>query len=228
MAPSSHPAPRHSGTVRLTHWLTVLCAFALLWSGINILISHPRFYWGEYGNVNEKPLFTIPIPASRGSVPTGYNYVLPDQNGWSRSLHFQAAWLLFFTALTYLIHGFRRRHFQRNLTPRAAELSPASLAQHLKSNHAADHSYNPIQRLTYLCVIFLLFPGLVWTGLAMAPGFTAAFPFVVEALGGQQSARTIHFVLTVILIAFVVTHLAMIIRAGFYARVRAMFTGRSS
>ena len=36
--------PRHSYVVRLTHWLTVLCFFALLISGIEILISHPRFY----------------------------------------------------------------------------------------------------------------------------------------------------------------------------------------
>ncbi len=219
--------PRHTATVRVTHWLTTICFLALLVSGIEILISHPRFYWGEYGNVNEEPLFTIPIPASRGSVPTGYGYVLPDQNGWSRSLHFQAAWLLFFTALVYLIQGFRRRHFQRNMTPNREDLSPQVLAQHLKSNHAADDSYNPIQRLTYLFVVFILFPGLVWTGLAMSPGFVAAFPFTVSLLGGQQSARTIHFILTVVLIAFVATHVAMIIRAGFYARVRAMFTGRA-
>ncbi len=219
------PTPRHAGTVRVTHWLTTICAFALLFSGIEILISHPRFYWGEYGNVNEKPLFTIPIPASRGSVPTGYNYVLPDQNGWSRSLHFQSAWLLFFTALTYLAYGFGRRHFQRNLTPRAEDLSPAVLASHLKSSHAGDGEYNPVQRLTYLFVVFLLFPGLVWTGLAMSPGFVAVFPFTASLLGGQQSARTIHFVLTALLVVFVVTHVAMIIRAGFFARVRAMITG---
>jgi len=73
---------RHHYVVRLTHWLTVLCFFALLVSGIEILISHPRFYWGEAGNAAMQPLFVIPIPASRATVPTGYNFVLPDQNGW--------------------------------------------------------------------------------------------------------------------------------------------------
>src|SRR6202045_1437290 len=81
-------APRHSGLVRVTHWITALSFFALLLSGIEILISHPRFYWGETGTVLTKPLFQLPIPASRRSVPTGYGYVLPDQNGWSRALHF--------------------------------------------------------------------------------------------------------------------------------------------
>ena len=85
--------PRHTALVRVTHWITTLCFLALLVSGVEIVISHPRFYWGETGNVLTPPLFTLPIPASRATVPTGYGYVLPDQNGWSRYLHFQSAWV---------------------------------------------------------------------------------------------------------------------------------------
>ena len=95
-------SPRHSALVRVTHWLITLSFLALLLSGVEILISHPRFYWGETGNVNTHPLFTLPIPSSRNTVPTGYGYVLPDQNGWSRYLHFQAAWLAVLTGLLYL------------------------------------------------------------------------------------------------------------------------------
>ena len=90
-APATTDTPRHTAAVRITHWVTTLCFFALLVSGIEIVISHPRFYWGETGNALTPPLFHLPIPASRASVPTGYGYVLPDQNGWSRYLHFQAA-----------------------------------------------------------------------------------------------------------------------------------------
>src|SRR5579864_2772053 len=85
---------RHSALVRVTHWITTLCFLALLVSGVEIVISHPRFYWGETGNVMTQPLFKIPIPSSRQLVPTGYGYVLPDQNGWSRYLHFEAAWVV--------------------------------------------------------------------------------------------------------------------------------------
>jgi len=55
-------------------------------------LSLTRAYWGETGNALTAPLITLPIPASRSC--TGYSFVLPDQNGWSRSLRFQAAWLI--------------------------------------------------------------------------------------------------------------------------------------
>src|ERR1700688_2225541 len=110
-------ATRHALLVRVTHWITALCFFALLVTGIEILISHPRFYWGETGNVLTEPLFKIPIPASRSTVPTGYNFRLPDQNGWSRALHFQAAWFAVLTGLLYVVFGFVTGHFRRNLLP---------------------------------------------------------------------------------------------------------------
>src|ERR1700755_465059 len=109
--PASTDVARHPALVRVAHCVIALCFFAVLVSGIEILISHPRFYWGEAGNSLTPPLFQLPIPASRATVPTGYGYVLPDQNGWSRALHFQAAWLVVLTALLYGISGLLTGHF---------------------------------------------------------------------------------------------------------------------
>ena len=63
--PIAKATPRHSAIVRITHWLITLAFLALLVTGIEILISHPRFYWGETGNVQMKPLFILHIPSSR-------------------------------------------------------------------------------------------------------------------------------------------------------------------
>ena len=38
---------RHGLIVRLTHWVNVVCLGVLLLSGLQILCSHPAFYWGE-------------------------------------------------------------------------------------------------------------------------------------------------------------------------------------
>jgi len=226
---------RHSALVRVTHWITALCFVTLLVTGIEILISHPRFYWGESGNVLTKPLFQIPIPASRKTVPTGYGYVLPDQNGWSRYLHFQSAWVVVLTGLLYVISAVFTGHLRKNLLPCKGDVSwraiSAVAAKSLllrRPSEAEAWSYNALQRLSYLFVIFVLFPLVIWTGLAMSPAFVAAVPVSVELLGGQQSARTIHFFVSVALALFLVVHVAMVIVAGFWNRVRAMITGRGT
>ena len=146
------------------------------------------------------PLFTLHIPASRSTVPSGYNYVMPDQNGWSRYLHFQAAWLLLFTGLIYGVVGIWTGHFRRNLVPGRGQRTWSAFRGVMTKTFrrgppdAADaRSYNVVQRATYLIVIFVLFPLVIWTGLAMSPAFTGAFPWTVIALGGRQSARTLHF-----------------------------------
>jgi thiosulfate reductase cytochrome b subunit len=228
----STEAARHSALVRVTHWITVIVFFALLVSGIEILISHPRFYWGESGNSGTPVLFKIPIPSSRGTVPTGYGYVLPDQNGWSRYLHFEAAWALVLTGLIYGIAGFWTRHFRDNLLPARSDRSwrvcREVMAKHLRlapPDPSDAFSYNVLQRITYLAVIFILFPLVIWTGLALSPAFDSAVPAAVNILGGRQSARTLHFFVTGFLVLFLVVHIAMVALTGFRVRMRAMIDG---
>ena len=231
--PAAKLGTRHSVLVRVTHWLITVCFVALLVTGVEILISHPRFYWGETGNVRTVPLFKLPIPASRAAVPTGYGYVLPDQNGWSRYLHFQSAWLAVLTGSFYVTFGFLSGHFRRNLLPDASQVTPRRLAlafgRHLRFRRPSEEeawSYNVVQRLTYLLVIFVLFPFVIWTGLAMSPGVASAIPAAVTVLGGQQSARTLHFFVSGLLVLFLLVHVLMVCIAGFRNRVRAMITGR--
>lgn len=220
--------------VRATHWITALCFLALLITGVEILLSHPRFYWGETGSSVTEPLFRIPVPSSRDTVPTGYGYVLPDQNGWSRALHFQAAWGAVLTGLAYAIWGFVSGHFRRNLWPDAASRTwPALRAQifsHLRFSRPGPeeaYSYNALQRLAYLAVIFILFPLVILTGLALSPGFNAALPQLVNSFGGRQSARTLHFFVSIALFLFLLVHVLMVALAGFGSRMIAMITGKA-
>src|SRR5204862_6228280 len=127
------------------------------------------------------------------------------------------------------------RHFGKNLLPGRADLSWRALsiriADHLRFKRpdaVEAWSYNAPQRLTYLFVIFVLFPLVIWTGLAMSPAIASAFPAAVTVLGGQQSARTIHFFVSVFLFGFLLVHVGMVILAGFRKRMRAMITGRAA
>jgi thiosulfate reductase cytochrome b subunit len=107
----------------------------------------------------------------------------------------------------------------------------ASLLDHLRFQRPGPEqawSYNVLQRLAYLLIVFVGFPLIIWTGLAMSPSFVSAFPWTVNVLGGQQSARTLHFFLTGALVLFLLVHVLMVIVAGFWSRMRAMISGRAA
>ena len=138
------------------------------------------------------------------------------------------------TGLLYVISIFFTGHLRKNLLPHKADLSwrrfPKAMANHLRFRRpSADEawSYNLPQRLAYLFVIFVLFPLVIWTGLAMSPAFVSALPATVNLLGGQQSARTIHFFVSLALLLFVLVHVGMVFLSGFRSRMRAMITGRA-
>ena len=224
---------RHSALVRVTHWLTFVSFALLLLTGLEIVVSHPRFYWGETGNVNMKPLFVIPIPASRDTVPTGYGYMMPDQNGWSRYLHFEMAWVLVLTGLLYVFVSLLNGHFRKEIFPARSQRSLQAVFERFKvylrrtpADPAEVRSYNIFQRWAYITVIFVLFPLIIWTGLALSPSFNAAFPYAVNILGGRQSARTLHFFVTWAVVLFFLVHVTMVALSGFRSRMAAMITGR--
>lgn len=212
---------QHSAIVRTTHWIFTISFFGLLVSGIAILLSHPRLYWGETGNVGTPSLIDLPLP-----------FVLVNQNGWARHLHFLSAWISLGNGIVYVLSGILTLHFRRNLIPSAADLTRESFARALSSHRRLKRSspadslaYNVVQRLTYLVVIFGLFPLVIWTGLAMSPAITSVAPQIVTIFGGRQSARTIHFFVSSALVLFLFVHVVMISLAGFGSRVRPMITG---
>jgi thiosulfate reductase cytochrome b subunit len=214
-------SPQHSAIVRFTHWITTLSFLGLLVSGIAILLAHPRLYWGETGAVGTPSLIDLPLP-----------FVFVGQSGWGRSLHFLSAWVLVFNGLLYVLSGLVTQHFRKQLLPGRADLAWRSMSivvsNHLRLKRPTDEeslTYNILQRLTYLGVVFVLFPLMIWTGLAMSPAMTSVFPALVSVLDGQQSARTIHFFAATVLVLFLLVHVAMVCLAGFTSRVRAMVTG---
>jgi thiosulfate reductase cytochrome b subunit len=90
------------------------------------------------------------------------------------------------------------------------------------------YNYNVLQRLSYMAVIFFLFPLMIWTGMAMSPAITSVFPLFVRSSGGYETARTIHSFAANLRVLFVPVHVAVVCVAGFVKRTRAMFTGRVS
>ena len=83
-----------------------------------------------------------------------------------------------------------------------------------------------LQKLAYLIVALILLPLMLLTGLAMSPGMDAAFPVLLDMLGGRQSARAIHFITASGIVIFVAIHLFMVLASGLWNNIRSMITGR--
>jgi thiosulfate reductase cytochrome b subunit len=98
--------------------------------------------------------------------------------------------------------------------PEAADLSwpllSKSIADHLRFKRPRQGRSLILQRAAprLLPIILILLPLMIWTGLAMSPAFTSAFPAPPFLLGGQHSARTIHFC-TLFLLLLLIANIVM-------------------
>ncbi|MCZ7593518.1 MAG: cytochrome b/b6 domain-containing protein [Hyphomicrobium sp.] len=148
-----------------------------------------------------------------------------------RRWHFFFAWLFVLNGLAYLIYAAWSGHVRRDLAPTRSQLRHIgqSVWEHIRFRFPKGEeakSYNVLQKLAYLAVIFGLLPLIVLTGLTMSPAMDAAFPFLLDMFGGRQSARTIHFLCAAGITAFVVVHLVMVVATGTWNNIRSMITGR--
>jgi len=245
--PSVSGSARHARWVRVTHWVITISFFALTFSGVEILMVHPRLYWGDAGNDLTPALFELPLSRNYhhqgwdkakpffnkpGSpVSASRTYDIFNQNGWGRSLHFLSGWVLFITGLFYLLVGIFTDHFKKRLWPTTRDfnlrLFITDFISHLrKIPNTPNSNYGLLQKYTYMSVIFLLFPLVVMTGMTMSPAITAAYPFLLKMFAGAQSARTIHFFVSLALVLFLVVHVVMVIRTGFKQQMRGMINGK--
>ena len=238
----------HAHWVRLSHWILAASVLTLAFSGFEILMVHPRLYWGKVGNDLTPALFELPIsrnyqhggwapPVTFLQEPTpvvsaARTYDIFNQNSWGRSLHFLAAWFLVVSGLIYLGAGLATGHLWRDLLPRPQEFVPRLLWQDIVTHlrlpmrpARGGPPYGLLQKLSYGIVILIALPLMVLTGLAMSPAVTAAYPGLLDLFGGSQSARTIHFFVFAALMLFLIVHLVMVALSGFARQMRAMTIG---
>ena len=218
---------RHALATRLWHWVNAVAVIILIGSGLMILNAHPRLYWGRYGANFDRAWLTFDRFPGWVTIPQTYNLAL------ARNWHLTFALVLGFGLLVYMIASLINRHFQRDLALGRSELSRRHLLADIRAHLAfrfhdpeAPGDYNVLQKLSYVLVIFGLLPLVILTGIAMSPGLNAAFPWVLELLGGRQSARSIHFLAASGITLFVIVHLVLVILAGAFNEVRSMITGR--
>ncbi|HEV2593871.1 MAG TPA: cytochrome b/b6 domain-containing protein [Sphingomicrobium sp.] len=227
--PTAITAYRHRLPTRLWHWVNALTVFIMLMSGLMIFNAHPHLYWGKFGANFDHSWLSFrgrPIPGW-ATIPSTYNLAA------ARRWHLAFAWLLSIGLILFIVLSLLNRHAQRDLRPTAEELRPRhiweDIRQHARLRFPTGEAalrYNILQKLSYVSVIFLFLPLMLLTGLTMSPAMDAAWPWLLEMFAGRQSARSIHFICAMALLAFIIVHLVMVLLAGPLNEIRSMVTGR--
>lgn len=148
--------------------------------------------------------------------------------GTGRVIHFFFAWIFVANFVLWIAASLINGHLRRDIVPGKGDARGLGrdILDHLRLKFHRTRSYAPLQRLTYLGVLFILFPLMILTGLTMSPGMDAAWPWLLDLFGGRQTARTLHFVGMTLLVLFFVVHIAMVLLAGPVNELRSMITGR--
>lgn len=241
--------------VRIWHWINALSIFVMLMSGMMIFNAHPRLYWGVFGANLDTPWLVIGNRGTSGflyvlglEIPTTgvLGYAQHTANAFpplvtipstyslaaARQWHFAFAWVLLISATLFMAYNIVSGHLRRDLVLKPEERSLSHLWHDIKE-HArlrfptgeAARAYNPLQKIAYLGVLFVLIPTVILTGCTMSPTLNAAFPWLAELFGGRASARSIHFLCASGFALFIVVHLTAVVLAGPFNELRSIITG---
>jgi thiosulfate reductase cytochrome b subunit len=201
MAPQN--AQRHSATTRITHW-GILASFALLFgTGAAIYDRRPRFRLGS----QSLTLPRIPSWLTVTFSPTIVHYIF--------------AGVFVLCGIAYFAWGLRNGHFKELLLKRddAAKLVPMQLYYLRLRNEPPQYGrYNPLQKLAYSIVLFVIAPLIVLSGAALLP-FPIFHPIETIFVGG---VKLWHFALMLALCLFIIIHVGMVLATGLVKNMRPM------
>jgi thiosulfate reductase cytochrome b subunit len=163
--------------------------------------------------------------------PTWATIPGPQSLALGRRWHFFFAWLWVINGVVYLLWSLVTRHMTRDLAMQRRDWRGIgkSILDHLTFNHPAGDEavrYNPLQKLAYLGVIFVLAPLAVINGLALSPQMASVLGWWLQLVGGRQSARSIHFIVMSLFVLFTLVHVVMVVYAGPINEMRSMISGR--
>ena len=214
---------KHSLAIRWMHWVNFPLLFTMMWSGILIYWADSVPYQGHLGQVyrvglGSHTLFRL-FPAwfysalgAEGQLANGLGY------------HFLFMWLFGCNGIIYVAYLFVSGAW-REIVPDRGGLRDAWHVVlhdlHLR-RHAAPHGkYNAAQRMAYTCVV-LMGAASCLTGVAI--GKPSSLHWLTTLFGGYETARWLHFWLTLGFLGFFVIHVAQVVLAG-WDNFRSMVAG---
>lgn len=96
---------------------------------------------------------------------------------------------------------------------------------HLPPEPNGFYGYNALQQLAYFSTIFILAPLAILTGMAMSPALVNRFPRYVRIFRGRQGARSIHFLVMLGFVFFIIAHVTLVVMTGFRRNMNHIVLG---
>jgi sulfoxide reductase catalytic subunit YedY len=228
--------------IRYAHFFNFLFLMMLIRSGLSILMDHPRLYFNDNCTPGTEWIRFTPLKVPTDRVWTAKDdarYISPvfglpgyrHTVGVARSWHFIDVYGFILTGL-----GFVSMLFVTDQWKRIVPTSWLTLTQawstfvlyanfHLPPEPNGFYSYNALQQVAYFSVVFIFGPLSILTGIAMAPALANRFPRYARIFGGRQSARSIHFLVLVSYIPFIIIHVTLVAVTGFARNMNHIVLG---
>jgi methionine sulfoxide reductase catalytic subunit len=228
--------------VRWSHFSNLVFLFMLIRSGLSILMDHPRLYWNDHCTPGTEWIRFTPL-----EVPTDRMWTAKDDArylsplvstpgyrhtvGIARSWHFITVYGFVLTGVFFVIGLLTSTQWER-LVP----TSPGVFVQawntfvlyanfHFPPEPNGFYGYNALQQLAYFATVFVMAPLSILTGMAMSPALVNHFPSYTRIFGGRQGARSIHFLMLIGFIGFIVVHVTLIALTGFQRNMNHIVLG---
>ena len=225
--PSIHPTlaleHKHRLAIRWMHWINFPVLSIMIYSGLMI-------YWADsqHEDLNSHQVYRIGV----GSwtlvrlFPNWFYEKLHLQFGLASGLgyHFFFMWLFALNGLLYVIYTAVSGEWRHLVPNRQSLMEALQVMLHdlgFSKYHPPRRKFNGAQQFAYTGVVLMGLGSLV-TGLAIYK--PTQVHILTSLLGGYETARWMHFWLTMGYVGFFFVHIAQVVRAG-WNNFRAMVIG---
>jgi sulfoxide reductase catalytic subunit YedY len=228
--------------IRYAHFFNFLFLMMLMRSGLSILMDHPRLYFSDDCTPGTEWIRFTPLTVPRDRVWTAKDdaryispvFALPGYRhtvGVARSWHFIDVYGFIITGLIFVTLLFATEQWRRIVPTSGTVLTQAwntfvlYANFHLPPEPNGFYGYNALQQLAYFAVVLVFGPLSILTGIAMSPALANRFPLYPRFFGGRQAARSIHFLLLLGYVAFLIVHVTLVVLTGFARNMNHIILG---
>jgi thiosulfate reductase cytochrome b subunit len=196
---------KHPLAIRWFHWINFPVLTIMIWSGLLI-------YWA-----NTTLLKFFP--------QTFYDALhIPFRLSTGMAFHFFFMWFFFLNGALYVLYTLVSGEW-RYLLPDRRSFKEAWFVVlhdlHIRKTSPPQDKYNAAQRIAYTAIVIMGFGSLI-TGLAIYK--PVQLHWLCWLCGGYETARVVHFALTVGYALFFLVHVGQVVLAG-WNNFQAMVTG---